>query len=326
MNKKLAESDIYSKFKQYKKIKTSPIYVYGKRELFQADLAFFTAPHLIKANKGYTYLLCIIDCFTKKTWLFPLEDKTSQNVYEKFKILFDQLDYLPKKIQTDKGTEFLGRKLKKLFKDNDVIHYLTNTDRKAAIVERFIRTFKRILFQIMVNSKSHKWSQMLPLARNIYLSRYHRTIKMSPNEAEQPENQAELRKTFHKFFSKYPIEKKPKFKVGDTVRIYGLRGIYTRGFYQSYTDEFFTIAHVKSLPLNRSRYYLRDEQGNILSAVFFENELSLYTPSKETYYDIDKILKERVYKKKKQYLVTWVGWPESSASWVDASNIKNIVQ
>ena len=176
----------------------------------------------------------------------------------------------------------------------------------------------------MEERNTHEWTKLLWKAQNIYLNRWHRTIKMSPNEAELPENQSLLRLTFHKFYSKYPIEKKPKYKVGDKVRIHGFRNIYTRGFYQSYTTEFFTIVRVKSFPLNRSRYYLRDIKGEILSAVFFENELSLFIPTKDTFYNIEKIIDERMYRGKKQYLIQWEGWPSTYNSWEYASNIINI--
>ena len=60
LDKSLALSATYSKFKQYRKNKTSPIYVIRKRQLFQADLAFFTGEHLIQHNGGMQYLLVII--------------------------------------------------------------------------------------------------------------------------------------------------------------------------------------------------------------------------------------------------------------------------
>ena len=48
---KLAKNDIYTRFKQYRKpVKYSPIYVFKKRELFQADVVFFTDPEMIKVK------------------------------------------------------------------------------------------------------------------------------------------------------------------------------------------------------------------------------------------------------------------------------------
>ena len=168
LDTKLAESEIYSKFKKFKKIRTSPIYVYRKRELFQADLAFFIDPEFIKANNGMKYLLVIIDCFTKYIWLYPLEDKKCQSVSDKFKDLFNEIDELPKKIQTDKGSEFLCPQVRKLFDDYDIFHYITNSDRKAAIAERAIQTIKDLLYKMMENGEDLNWVQHLSNVRKKY--------------------------------------------------------------------------------------------------------------------------------------------------------------
>ena len=326
LDKKLAESDVYSKFKRFKKIRTSPIYVYRKRELFQADLAFFTEPEYIKANNGMRYLLVIIDCFTKYIWLYPLKDKKCQSVSDKFKDLFNEIDELPKKIQTDKGSEFLCPQVRKLFDEYNIFHYITNSDRKASIAERVIQTIKNLLYKMMDNSEDLNWVYHLPDVRKKYLSSYHRTIKMTPTEGELDINQFELRSEAHKRYGRHKIEKKRKFKVGDKVRIAGYRTVFKRSFWQDYTDEHFIIYKVKSTPLPKSQYYLKDLKGNILKGdpAFFENELSLFIPTKDTLYKIDKILKERNINGKTQYLVTWVGWPKDFTDWVDSDNITNI--
>ena len=67
-------NDIYTRFRQHKKAKTySPIYVFKKRELFQADVVFFTDKDMVKENSGYKYLFTCIDCFTKRAWVYPLK-------------------------------------------------------------------------------------------------------------------------------------------------------------------------------------------------------------------------------------------------------------
>ena len=326
IDKKLAESEIYTKFKEHKKIKTSPVYVYNKRDLFQADLAFFTDPELIKASNGMRYLLVIIDCFTKVIWLFPLADKSCQTVSKKFKDLFENIDQIPKKIQTDQGTEFLCAETKKVFDDYNIFHYVTHSDRKASIAERVIKTIKDLIEETMKYENTNNWVDVLPNVRKIYLTRYHRSIKMTPLQAELEENQFLVRSHAHKRYGRYKIEKKRKFKVGDTVRLYGLRGVFKRGYQQNFTDEYFIIHKVKSI-LPKSQYYLKDLKGRTLKGnpAFFENELTLFIPTADTLYKIDEIIGERVLKNGKiQKLVTWVGWPKDFTDWIDANEIQNI--
>ena len=60
----LNKNEIYTRFKQHRRSKKySPIYVYKKRELFQADVIFFTNSDIVKANRGYKYLFTTIDVY-----------------------------------------------------------------------------------------------------------------------------------------------------------------------------------------------------------------------------------------------------------------------
>ena len=115
LDKSLAKSQIYSKFKQIRRTKTSPYYVIRKRQLFQADLAFFTGSHLVEQNDGFCYLLVIIDCFTRFVWLYPLKDKKCSSVMEKFEDLFKSQSDIPENLQTDQGKEFLCLKIGTFF-------------------------------------------------------------------------------------------------------------------------------------------------------------------------------------------------------------------
>ena len=61
VDKALLKSEIYTKYKPYRKPKSySPIYVSQLRELWQADLAFFRSRDIVEANAPYEYLLVVI--------------------------------------------------------------------------------------------------------------------------------------------------------------------------------------------------------------------------------------------------------------------------
>ena len=58
------KNDIYSKFYQYMKAKFhNPIFVYHKREQFQADVIKFTDPLMMQATKNVANLLVVLDVF-----------------------------------------------------------------------------------------------------------------------------------------------------------------------------------------------------------------------------------------------------------------------
>ena len=110
IDSRLAWSATYTKFRPFRKLKqTSPIYVYYKRQLFQADWIEFDMPEQLEANDDYRYMLTVIDCFTKMVWLYKLKDKQTKTVIEQFRVLFQECDELPANLQTDLGKEFNSR-------------------------------------------------------------------------------------------------------------------------------------------------------------------------------------------------------------------------
>ena len=55
-----------------------------------------------KFNKGFRFLLCVIDIFSKYAWVVPLKDKKVPSIVDAFqKILIE-----PNKLWVDKGSKF----------------------------------------------------------------------------------------------------------------------------------------------------------------------------------------------------------------------------
>ena len=59
-----------------------------------------------KFNKGFRFLLCVIDIFSKYAWVVPLKDKKSVSIVDAFQKILDDLNREPNKIWVDKGSEF----------------------------------------------------------------------------------------------------------------------------------------------------------------------------------------------------------------------------
>ena len=77
----------------------------------QADLA--DVSHLATYNRGYKYLFCVIDVFSKFAWVVPLTSKSSTELVRALKLVLKQSGRLPLRGQTEKGTEFLNRAFQK---------------------------------------------------------------------------------------------------------------------------------------------------------------------------------------------------------------------
>ena len=138
------------------------------------------------------------------------------------------------------------------------------------MVERFNLTIQRLLYKMMNQKNTLKWVTLLDSAMQIYLNQTHRTIKMTPLEAEKNENATRLRKIYFERYSKAGGKKqKPKFKIGDTVRIFNERGQFHRGYMEDFSEEVFTISEIDTkLPV--TRYKLKEYDGNEIIGSFFK--------------------------------------------------------
>ena len=65
-----------------------------------------------KFNKGFRFLLCVIDNFSKYTWVAPLKDKKGVSIVNAFQRILDDSNRKPNKIWVDKGSEFYNNSFK----------------------------------------------------------------------------------------------------------------------------------------------------------------------------------------------------------------------
>ena len=69
-----------------------------------ADLADMQL--ISKFNKGFRFLLCVIDIFSKYSWVVPLKDKKGLSIVNAFQVILDKSGRKPNKIWVDRGSEF----------------------------------------------------------------------------------------------------------------------------------------------------------------------------------------------------------------------------
>ena len=101
-----------------------------------------------------------------------------------------------------------------------------------------------------------------------------------------------------------------------------LKDLFSRAYDVNYSHELFRIARAfrrDGLPV----YTIKDYSGDSIKGVFYEQELTAAGEPRDGVFKIDKILKSRTLKGKKQSLVKFLGWPNKFNEWIDSSSIKN---
>ena len=104
------------------------------------DLAYIQL--ISKFNRGFRFLLYVIDIYSKYTWVIPLKDKKDTTITNAFQKNLKESNRKPNKIWVDKGSEFYNRSIKSWLEKNDIEMYSTHNEGKCVIAERFIRTSK----------------------------------------------------------------------------------------------------------------------------------------------------------------------------------------
>ena len=114
-----------------------------------------------RKNKGYKYILIIIDVIRKFGWAIPLKTKTGLEVTKAFQHLWETVP-TPHKLWTDKGKEFYNRHMKELLKKNNVELYSTENEEKSCVVERWNRTIKRTMWKYFTANNTQNYIDVLP--------------------------------------------------------------------------------------------------------------------------------------------------------------------
>lgn len=282
-------------------------------EIWAMDLVDMSS--LVEYNKQYKYMLTVIDVYTKYAWGEPLKDKKATSVLNALKHIVEESKRKPQRIWVDQGSEFYNKQFNDWCKQNDITIYSTFGESKSVVIERFNRTLKGLMFKQFTATNSRDWVSILSDLLNTYNNKKHGTIKMTPTEASQTD------KTIEKYtVVDIPKVTKPKFKVGDHVRISKVKGKFEKGYQPNWTYEVFTVKQMKqTIPYT---YILQDYDNEEIKGSFYEQEMQ--KTSMPDYYEVEKVIKTRKVGNKKEYLVKWYGWPVKFNSWVTEDNIHDI--
>ena len=89
-----------------------------KDNIWGVDLADMQS--LSRYNKGFKYLLCAIDLFSKYAWVLPIKDKKGTSIVNTFKKIVSKGKSKPNKIWVDEGSEFYNQSFKYFLKINNI--------------------------------------------------------------------------------------------------------------------------------------------------------------------------------------------------------------
>jgi hypothetical protein len=236
------------------------IVAYRPLSLIQMDI--FDMHNFARTNKGYKYILCIIDVFTRKVWAYKMIKKDNENVQASFGTFLRNSTvqkHTPTILMSDNDPTFTNDTFQFILEKNKIIHQPNIIDDHHALglIDRFARTLKTIFTRSFVQTNSTNWIDHIDKIVANYNNNGHTSIdNIKPNEAF-------LEKNFKKIYN-INYEKSlfnisvSDIDVNDKVRI-KLKGKFRKGTDARYTDEVYTVTKVRgnSITLDDDKVYKR---------------------------------------------------------------------
>jgi hypothetical protein len=286
----------------------------GLNDLQQIDLAFF--PDFIQENDGFGIILFIIDCFSRRLWTIPLKDKKGETVAKAMDTFYRENEsFIPKLLQSDKGTEFYNVHFKTITDRLQIKHYSTDSDKKAAFVERSIRTIRTWLNKEFLLKGHHKWTDLLEGTVKRYNQKIHSSTGFRPIDVNMY-NQLEVLDTLKRRWAKTQDKlKRPKncFKIGDHVRLSRLKSTFEKGSTYNWSPAIYKIFQVND-SAKPYTYLIENAHNNFkIPGQVYHHELTRVKHS--DVYLVEKKLR-RHPTRTNRYFVKWLGFNTSENSWI----------
>ena len=176
-------------------------------------------------NRGYRYVLVIIDNFSKFGWPIPLKNKNAQTIKNSFENILINSKRKPILIESDRGKEFYNKIFQDFPNKNNIKIYSRNSSYGAIFVERFNRTIRDLVKKIVFEQGDANWVDILQTITKQYINRKHSSTKLTPIQVSLKKNEGFVYKNLLDKSKKV----KPKFQINDLVRTAGLKKTFSKG-------------------------------------------------------------------------------------------------
>ena len=193
-----------------------------------------------KNNRGYRYVLVIVDNFSKYGWTIPIKNKNAQTIKDSFENILINSKRSPNLIETDRGKEFYNNIFQDFLNKNNIKLYSRNSSYGAVFAERFNRTIRDLLKKIVFEQGDAKWIDVLQTITKQYNNRIHSSTKLTPIQASLKKNEGYV---YKKLLDKRK-KVKPKFQINDLVRTADLKRTFSKGDTTNWSYKLYKITEI----------------------------------------------------------------------------------
>ena len=117
------------------------------------------------------------DLFSKMAFVRPLNDKSGPTVLVAFYDILSESGRTPSNLHSDLGTEFTNKKFKHAMNKKNINYFAMFSENKAAVIKRFNRTLKTRMWKYFTHANTLRYVDVLQSLVEGYNSTPHRGIK-----------------------------------------------------------------------------------------------------------------------------------------------------
>jgi len=300
-----------------RRFKTNRVIVSGINDTWQLDLIDLQTYSEI--NENYNWILICIDVFSKFVWISLLKNKNAASVKNGLiDVLNRSTGRKPEKIQTDEGNEFENQVFKAFCRQRNIELFHVDSDKKASVVERVIRTIKEKMWRAFTDRGRYVYHDIIHDLIENYNNCYHRSIKTKPSLVTAVNEERIWEVLYGRIYTHIENRISFKYDVGEQVRYREFKDMrFDKGYVQNWSEEIFTI--IERIPRVPPVYRIKEENGQELDSFYYEKELLAVNREPDPLYLIERIIRENL--RNNTIFVKWLGYPDHYNSWISRDQV-----
>jgi hypothetical protein len=313
----LKRQDAYTLHKPViRKFKRNRYIVHNMSVAYEADL--MDVQKYRDENDQVSFILILIDLFSKKVWVEPLKSKQTAAVAKALQKIFKRAPK-PLRLRTDKGLEFKGSSVQKLLQTKRISFSMTeNSEIKCACVERFIRTLRGKLEKYFTHFGVRRYIHVLQELVSGYNKSVHSGTGFAP-DAVNIDTAPRVWTNLYSGAGRYEAldlfpKRIPKIPENSDVRLSKSKKLFEKGSTHNWSTEIFKVK--KGVKREPAVYRLEDHLQEEILGTAYDKELQKITVDGSTVFKIREILQTKGKGRNRKVLVAYEGWPDKFNSWL----------
>jgi len=246
------------------------VHVTFPSEIQAMDLLDISDNKISRQNRGMKWILVFCDIFSRRIWAYPLKNKAAETVSEVLDSHFKKKENRCAKIWSDRDKSFLASKSMTVLRKYGIELYHTSSYLKSVFAERYIQEIKKKIYRIFTQNKNKKWVDELPSIVEGINHSVNKTTGFRPIDVTMENSDKVWRNIYASYVSK--PQPKPKYAVGDLVRLTKLKNVFAKGYKSGWTEEIFRV--YKTINTNPVTYLIEDMDGSKIKGTMYDFELN----------------------------------------------------